>query len=200
LTETTADWIVAVASIVNAISVVILVRITSRYAESTQQILEESRKSREAAEKQAAAAQANIDFLQHQIETQAGLGRMMVQSAIESRITSITYWRSLPLSDLSRATSLPNPNDLLPANLSSALEHARGISPTIGQLFSEAVDNLRIAKNEIERAKNVNAAIKSGFYIDKGSQADGFLANALGKFQEAQKTLSSLRRPEERAG
>jgi hypothetical protein len=187
------DWIVAVASIVNAASVVILVRITSRYAESTQKILEESRKSREATEKQAMAAQANIDFLQHQVETQAGLGRMMVKHAIESRIISITYWRSLPLSDLSRATSLPNPNDLLPANLASALEHARGISPAAGQLFSEGVDSLRMAKNEIERVKNANAAIKTGFYMDKASLADGFLDNALHKFEEAQCTIASLK-------
>jgi hypothetical protein len=91
------DWIMAIAAIVNTLSVIALVWLTHQYADSTHEILEESRKAREAAQRQATAAQSNIDFLQCQLEEQSGLGLKIVQSAIDSGIGSISYWRSLPL-------------------------------------------------------------------------------------------------------
>jgi hypothetical protein len=187
------DWITAIAAIVNALSVIVLVVITNRYATSTQAILEESRKAREAAERQATAAQANIEFLQRRLEEQTGLGRNTVQGAINTAIASIFYWRALPISDLSKASSLPSPEDLLPMNLSTVLEQARGISPFVGGLVSVGFDNLQLAKNEIERIKNVSAEVRTGYFDPRPGNADSYLAEALRKFQEAQETIERLR-------
>jgi hypothetical protein len=188
----TTDWIIAIAAIVNAASVIALTFVTVYYARITKRILEESHKAREAAERQANAAQDNIRFLQHELEEQIGLGRITVQSAIDSAVASILYWRKLPLSDLSRASSLPNPDNLLPGNLSAVLEHARRTSVELGQFVSDGFQNLQMAKNEIERVKNANAAIKTGFYNDKPSEADGYLAEGLSMFQEAEETLDRI--------
>jgi hypothetical protein len=106
--------IAAFAAIVNAGSVVILVVITSRCARSTAEILDESRKVRQAAERQANAAQqaisasllqanaaqAGVDLLRQQSEAQLGLGRGIIQSAIGSALTAISYWKSRQLSDV----------------------------------------------------------------------------------------------------
>jgi hypothetical protein len=198
------DWIVAVASSVNAISVVVLVVITYKYAESTKAILEESHKAREAAERQADAAQqnikaansqanaaqANVDFLQRQLEAQIGLGRGMVQAAIDSAIRSISYWRGLQISDLSRATSLPDPSGLLPPNIATVVEHASRISVPAAELVSEGFDNLRLAKNEVERVRNASKAINTGFYDSTPSSAEKYLAEAFGKFQKARSYFS----------
>jgi hypothetical protein len=80
---------------------------------------------------------------------------------------------------------------LIPTNLSTILERANKISPLIGILVSEGFDNLQLAQNEIERTKNASAAIGSGSYIDKPSEADQYLAEALQKLQKAQDVVSS---------
>lgn len=204
---TSAQWITmisaaiaAIAAIVNAVSIVVLVIITNRYAKSTAEILDESRKARQAAERQAnaaqesisasirqaSAAQASVDLLHQQLEEQLGLGRGVIQSAIASAMSAISYWKSKPLSDVSRAGSLPPTDDLLPMNAVAAIEHARRISAEGAQFLSEAFDDLRLAKNEIERIKRVNQTMRTGFYDDKPSNAAAYLETAFSKVQKAQ--------------
>ena len=54
------------------------------------------------------------------------------------------------------------------------------------QFLSEAFDDLRLAKNEIERIKNVNQALRTGSYDDKPSNAAAYLESAFSKIQKAQ--------------
>jgi hypothetical protein len=187
------DWITAIAAIVNAVSVIALVGITWHYARLTGKILDESHKSREAAERQATAAQANIDFLKRQLEEEKGLGRLNLRSTISTAIRSIQYWNALRLGDLSRAGSLPDPNNLVPPNSQTVLDHARSVSPFVGKLVAEGFDYLEIAKNEIVRVKNANAAIQiKALYDDRASEANSYLSLALTKLEEAQTTIDRV--------
>jgi hypothetical protein len=186
----------AAAAIVNAGSVVVLVVITKHYARSTAELLEESRKAREAAERQASAsllqataAQSSLDLLRQQLEEQLGLGRGIIQSAIASAISQIEYWKTLPLSDLARASSLPLSGDLLPQAAAAAVEHARRISIAGAQMLSDAFDDLRLAKGEVERAKSVSHAVRTGFFDDQPIKAAAYLESAFIKIQKAQSFL-----------
>jgi len=187
----TTDWIIAVSAALNAVIVFALTIITRKYVVLTKGILTESHKAREATERQATAAQQNIEFLQRQLEMQAGLGRTTVQGAIKSAIAEINQWRQLPLSELKLGTSFPNPDGLIPTNLSTILERAYRVSSSIGTLVSEGFDSLQLAQNEIERTKNASAAIGTRSYIDRPSDADRYLAEALQKLQKAQDTINS---------
>jgi len=147
----------AVASAVNAVCVLVLARITGRYARSTAEILEESRKARAVAERQAAAAQAqaaaaqaqanaaheSLAILRQQLEDQLGLGHGIVQSSIQSAVSAIQYWKSQPLNKLATVRGLPPTDGLVPVNASAAVEHARRISIEGAQHLSAAFDDLR---------------------------------------------------------
>ena len=50
---------------------------------------------RAAAEEQAAAAQRSVDLLVLQLEDQLKLGRGIVQSAVQSSLSAIAYWKEL---------------------------------------------------------------------------------------------------------
>jgi len=133
----------------------------------------------------------NLLKLQQAIEDQqAGIGRQMVLSAIDSAITSIKYWNTLPLSEIKTATSLPDPRDLVPRDGSTVLHHARSISAAVGQFMSEGIDRLELARNEIERLKNADAARRpGGAYISTPSRAAEYLEQGLGKFEHARSAI-----------
>lgn len=65
-------------------------------------------------------------------------------------MSAIDYWKGLPLKNLTATGAIPPTADLIPMNASSAVEHARRISPQGAQLLSSAFDNLRRARDEIE--------------------------------------------------
>ncbi len=179
----------AVAAVVNAGSVIVLVWITKRYAESTAAILEESRKARTAAESQASAARQSVEVLQQQLEDQLGLGRSVVQNAIDSAISTIGYWKERDLRTGPRALGFPPTDGLVPNNAISAVEHARRISGELAQHLSSAFDDLRNARNEIERMRAI-ASAKSTTYLETSpSRADEFLSNAFAKLQNARGLL-----------
>src|SRR5215472_14692699 len=171
---TVSDWLTrhapavqALASIANVILASILVWTTIQYARSTAKILEESRKSREAIELQAKAAQSqasaseaqanaafeSIHLLRERLEDELGLGRSIIQSAIDSAVSAISYWKQRPLAQTASAPGFPPSDDLIPANALRAVEHARHVSPEAAEELSSAFDDLRKARNEIERAR-----------------------------------------------
>jgi len=171
---TVSDWLTrhapavqALASIANVILASILVWTTIQYARSTAKILEESRKSREAIELQAKAAQSqasaseaqanaafeSIHLLRERLEDELGLGRSIIHSAIDSAVSAISYWKQRPLAQTASAPGFPPSDDLIPANALRAVEHARHVSPEAAEELSSAFDDLRKARNEIERAR-----------------------------------------------
>jgi hypothetical protein len=178
----------AVASVVNAVSVVALVCITAYYAEKTAEILDESRKARIASETQAAAAQRNLDFLQIQFEEERGLGRTVIQSAIESALSAISYWKQRPVTDFSKGAGFPAPDNLIPASALAAVEHARRISADTARQLSSAFDDLRNAKSEIERVRLSLGGV--GYLERTPSQAPTYLAYAETKLIQVRVSLA----------
>ena len=180
----------AIASAVNALAVVVLVCVTSWYASSTKKILAESRKTREAAEKQATTAQNTLEILQRNLEEQSGLGRIALKHELARAISLIVYWQERPVTELVRASSLPETSDLIPANLSNILDQARRVSFVVGETTSAAFHKLLLAKTEVERLKNADASRISGNPYDSApSKANVYFAEALRKFQEIQKAI-----------
>lgn len=183
-------WIVdsnvvsAFAAALNVILVGVLVWVTRQYAKSTDKILLESEKARLAAEKQASAAQKSVDLLTSQLQDQLGLGRGIVQSALESALSAIAYWKQRPITNVSAAPGFPPSDTLLPANALAAVEHARRISPTMAQVLSSAFDDLRNASSEIERLRRNTAEARGlGFFEHTPSRAPQYLDEALKKLE-----------------
>jgi hypothetical protein len=157
--EQTSRWLAdhslavqAVAAAVGILLTAVLVATTIFYAHTTTKILEESRKTREAAERQATASQENLQLLKRQLEAQLGLGPQVLRESILDAKRLIVYW-------LERAAHIaypphgnPDPAVLVTSALVGAADHARKISDECVQLILEAHDALRNAKSEFERA------------------------------------------------
>ena len=201
-----SNWLEAHAAAVQALSSVasvilagILVWATIRYARSTAKILEESRKSREAIELQAKAAQSqaeasqaqanaafeSIHLLRERLEDELGLGHSIIHSAIDSAVSAISYWKQRPLAEIARAPGFPPPDDLIPPNALRAVEHARHISQKVAEQLSSAFDDLRNAKNEIERTRLLGntRGPGRGFLEASPSKAPDYLDSAFKKLQ-----------------
>jgi len=202
------DVISAAAAAINVILVAVLVVITWRYASSTANILEESRKARQAAEQQVTTAQAQasaaqsqataayetLHLLREEIQDLSGLGRGIVQSAIQSTISAIEYWKRQSLKDLAQLQSFPPTDGLVPANANSAVEHARRISPSGAQLLSAAFDNLRRTREEIERIKQAglaNGPVGTTSAI-LTSEYEKYLTSAMDGILKAQKYFAEM--------
>jgi hypothetical protein len=162
----------ALASVANVILAGVLVWTTIRYARITADILEESRKSRLAAEQQVKAAESQASASRSQasaayetlrlLREELQLGPSIVQSAIASAISSIEYWKSLDVVRLASVRGLPTTNDLVPLSAGIATDHARRISLQGAQLLSNAWDELRRAKDEIDRVTELGRAHGTG--------------------------------------
>jgi len=186
-----AQVLIAVAAVVNVLAVAVLVGVTIHYARTTAKILEESRKSREAAERQAAAAEESIRAFRQQIEEQAGLSRTIVASAIQSAIRNIEYWSRANVFNLACTHAIPANIDLVPDNSRAAVEHARRISVDGSVELSGAFDNLRSARTEIEILRDAKQT-PAHFYEKHSQEALKYLGlakpdldAAQGYFQEA---------------
>jgi len=177
------------AAVVNAVCVGVLVWITKRYAQSTAAILEESRKARAAAESQASAARQSVEFLRQQFEEQLGLGRSVVQNAIDSAMSGVEYWKQRDLKSPPRAPGFPPTDTLIPSNAASAVEHARRISSELARLLSSAFDDLRNARYEIERMRATGSAKSTAYIETTESRAPEYLSDAFGKLQKARGLL-----------
>jgi hypothetical protein len=182
------EW-AALATIANVLTVVVLIVVNILYLKAANKQASAAATQAAQSQLQATAAQANINFLKARLEEEVGVGRNMVLSAIDGAINSIGYWHSRPLTDLSRASSLPDPGDIVPRDASSILDHARRISPNVGRLVSEGFDNLGLVKHEIERLRNANVALPRGFYDASPSKAPEYLAMALDKFKQARSQI-----------
>ena len=200
-----SGFISACATALNTILVCWLAVITGKYARTTAAILEESRKAREAAERQVAAAksqasaaqaQASVAYqtlalLKQQLEDQLGLGRGIVQTAIHGAISAIDYWRSLKLIDLAKERGLPQTDGLIAPDMHGAIEHARRISEKGAELLAAAWDNLQRARDEIDRLKErgISQGHWLGHHGDLNFRGETYLKEAFDLLLRAQKSL-----------
>jgi len=164
---------------------------TAAQLAASQKQVEAAIKSADAATTSANAAQESLSLMRHQLEEQAGLGQSVVQSAVESAISQITYWKAQDLERLAAFNGLPPTDNLVPTNASSAVDHARRISVLAAQDLSAAFDALRNTQSEIESMRHVEVGLGTGSGYFKGcvALAKDFLETAFTKIQKAQATL-----------
>jgi hypothetical protein len=178
------DW----PSWINAALVFALVVITAYYARSTANILDESRKAREATERQASAAEESIRALRQRWEEEAGLSRTIVATAIQTATRNIEYWKNRNIQNLAATNGLPATVDLLPTEHHSAIQHARRISVDASVELSGVFDNLRLAKTEIEILRDARET-SVAFYAEHSRFALEFLDAAKIDLDKAQEYL-----------
>lgn len=130
----------------------------------TQRILQETSKTRAAAEQSATAAQASanaafetIHLMREQIEEAAGLGRTIVQTTIDSAVSATTYLLDHNLADWGVVRSMAPTENLFPQKAMSALDHAARIHPAGAVTLSSAFDDLKTCLAEIESLRNLAA-------------------------------------------
>ena len=164
---------------------------TAAQLAASQKQVEAAIKSADAATTSANAAQESLSLMRHQFEEQAGIGQSIVQSAIESAISQITWWKAKDLERLARFQGLPLTDNLVPANATTAVDHARRISAPAAQELSAAFDALRTAQSEIESMRHVDLGLgtASGYFARGSKLAQECLESAFANIQKAQATL-----------
>lgn len=178
------DW----PSWINIALVLALVVITAYYAWSTKKILEESRKTREAAERQAVAAEESIRALRQSLEEEAGLSKTIVAAAIQTATRNIEHWKSLNIPNLAVIYGIPKTVDLLPPDYESAIQHARRISVEASIELAGAFDSLRTAKTEIDLLRD-SRQTSPAFYQQHCNTAISALDQATLDLAKAQEYL-----------
>jgi hypothetical protein len=180
------DW----PSWINLVLVFALVVITAYYAWSAKRILEESRRAREAAERQAAAAEESVRALRQRLEEEAGLSKTMVAAAIQTATRNIERWKSLNIHNLAVTYAIPKTVDLLPPDYESAIQHARRISVEASVELAGAFDSLRTARTEIEILRDARQTSPT-FYQQHSNAAINALNQAMLDISTAQKYLQN---------
>jgi hypothetical protein len=144
----------AAAAAFGTILAAVLVCVTIVYARTTSRILEESRKSREAAEKQAAAAQETLALLKSEYEERLGLGPQRVREAVLNTKLLLVYWSEQATRAFSSTDAIPDPEALVKTDLPGVMDFARMISTQCVDLISQTIGALRNAKGEFEKIQH----------------------------------------------
>jgi hypothetical protein len=199
--ETITAWSAAVqafAAIVSLLVAAILAFLTYRYMRLTKGILDETSKARVATERSAAAAQESasatfqsLHLMRQQLEEQAGIGRLTVESTIDSAVSAIDHLKSQGLGQWVVVRALPPTANLFPQKAGAATDHAARISTPLAMKLSAAFDDLRMAFDQIERLRNLvsTLGIDSVALSPTAVKTDEFLTSALKKFMEAKALL-----------
>jgi hypothetical protein len=133
----------ALTAIFGAFLTLILVATTIAY-------LIESHKSRQATERQAAAAQEQLLILKHEYEDRIGEGPEIVRHAIAAGLDSIMLWLGQVALGNYQPDRVADPADMIPAELAAAAGHARRISSECSEEFRSAISEMRLARTSIQ--------------------------------------------------
>lgn len=170
---------------ISAWSTLILVFVTGYYAYKTSKILDESRKARQAAERQASAAEESIRLLREQIEEKAGLDKTIVASAMQTAIRNIEYWQSANVYSMAGTYAISQNIQILPGSAHSAVEHSRRISVEGSGVLSSAFDYLRYAETEIRVLRDAKQS-DHRFLEQRSTTCGHYLELALQDLREAE--------------
>jgi hypothetical protein len=120
------EWL---PSWINAVTVVVLAGITWWYAKSAKRQANAADSQARAAIKQAEAAEKQMAMLHAQIQEQAGIATATLRESVKELYDAVSHWvdRMKLWGQLTQQRDV----DLLPAQWSSSLEHARKISPAL---------------------------------------------------------------------
>jgi hypothetical protein len=198
--EAITAWSAAVqasAGIVSLIVAGVLAVITYQYMKLTKGILAETSQARLAAQASASAAQQSasaanqsLRLMRQQFEEQAELGQTIIQTTIDSAVSTISYWVSQDLKNPTFARSLPSPETLMPPKADSAMDHAGRLNQEGAAKLCSAFDDLRTAFAEIENLRNLCIAYGTAIDVhDHAQRAITLLKLALAKFIEAKSIL-----------
>ena len=202
------EWIVICASAVNAVTVVILAVITRRYAESAHRqavaaeslvgVAQAQQKAAEfqakaaqeqshASSAQASAARQSIEFAWQQSQEAKAIARSVVAAAMQTTMKEVEHWQNVD--DMAILTCLP-PIQLVPANRTEILEHARKISAQGAACLSSVFDNLIYAERELTILQR--SVTRQGEFLRKHTEAaNEFLKFAFVDLQSAQLEFQS---------
>jgi len=198
-------WVIAVATTVNAIAVVVLVWITRGYVVSAKRQADAAESQAKAATAQAGAAQAQasaasatLSALRQQIYDQNVMASMVVESSIKSALSNIEFWlKPGPRSNLEssiRSQSLPDSVILTPPNHSHTLECARRLSRQVAADLSRSFDELNTATQKIEGMRSANRDWLKPDDLTKGAkEVLEILEHAKGILQRCQTDLYSYK-------
>lgn len=156
---------------VNVALTAALVGVTAWYARDAE-------KMRKAAEAQAEATRQTLNLLTKQSEEQAGAGKTIVKSAIQSALANLEYWKAQNLENLAALRTLPQAIQITPPESAAAVRHARAISVEGSEELSSAFDSFRRAEWEAsmlgllkQDSAQIVQRLGSGFfqYLDDGA-------------------------------
>jgi hypothetical protein len=170
---------------------------TAELLDASRKQVEAAIKSADAATTSANAARESVRLMHQQLEEQLGLGDSFLQTAVGSAISAIQFWRDQDLPKLSNMRGLPPTDNLIPKNISAALNHARRIGQAAAEEVSSAFDDLQSARLELEIRREIAPGKIMGpaFYEPKCAKTVQYLNTAFEKLQKAQATLLYKARP-----
>jgi len=158
------SFLLAAANVINALAVVVLVFVTAWYPKSTAQILEETRKTNQAVERQAEAAERQLRALREQMTRQAVSEKAMIANVMQTALSDIEYWQNANIPNLATSRQLPRHIDLVPVDAGIALLYASHVSRDAWQELQAAFTNLRYTRGELEILRD--AHVTDGSFFD----------------------------------
>lgn len=135
-----------------------------------------------------------VDILLNQYQEEAGFGRTIVKSAIQTALRNIEYWEAHHIDNMHGLQIIPLDIVIVPPEAPSAVKHARRFSVKGSELLSSAFDYLRHAEYD---ANTLGLLRQDSMAIIK-RYSEGFnnkLAEAKQLIIEASKSLSSPASP-----
>jgi hypothetical protein len=148
-------WWIEVAQLVNAASVFILVLVTGYYAYESKKTREAADKQARASSDQAQAAEKTLAFLQAQIEEQTRIAVATLVGSVAELMGAANYWHGRMI-QWGAITETVNAN-LLPSEWTLSLERARNIPPLLYQELQNLQRSSRGISCRIEQFSAMNA-------------------------------------------
>jgi hypothetical protein len=187
-------WVSLAASVVNALTVVVLAILTFGYAQSAKRQADAARAQATAAGEQALAAQRTLEAISAQEVGRVQADRTTVNIAILSAIRIAEYWtRKDTLITLSVRRALPEHIYLLPALADAAVECAIRMNQKAAVELANAFDYLRLGQMRIESMRSTPVAEDVRYHTQYADDATEHirigvltlreLANKLGSFE-----------------
>jgi hypothetical protein len=194
-------WI-AIATVVNAVTVIVLAFITYWYARSakrqakaTEEIATASVQQSKAAHEQALAAQAQahaaretVGELREQVMTQRVTAHQVVAAAIATAMSQIEHWEGTGVIETrAQRAALPNTVALLPSNHTIAQECATRLSPNVLTDLNSAFNFLQSAQSHIEgMRRSADDVIDMDFIKRESNRARELMSEAKTLLQRLQ--------------
>ncbi len=184
----------AAAAIVSLLLTLALVITTIAYAVITRRILAESRKSREATERQADAANATLRLLQQRDEEDRIRHLQELRAVIADALDLARTWMGHVPGIIPNPQAIPDPSQITENRLLDVRSHARRISAHCERLVFDAHTALRNAKAQFEKLRQATHGPTS--FTSVAGRPQPFLDAAYDSLLEARRIVDANVRSE----